>query len=590
MNVKTSLEMSKDIHKPEQLITEHIDIWTSSILAKSTSGRGSSKKYELYGISKLRELILELAVRGKLVPQDTNDEPASVLLEKIAAEKARLIKEKLIKKTKPLSIINNDEKYFELPEGWQWVRLGTIFNSIISGGTPSKNESLYWGGDIPWASVKDLGKDKYILKTQDYITKKGLDAGSKLASENDIIICTRMGIGKIGIAKVPLAFNQDLKAVKLNSYISTDYFLNTYASLKIEGTGTTVKGITQEQLLNYVIALPPTAEQKRIVAKVDELMMLCDQLEQQTEASIDAHATLVEVLLATLTDSSDADELAQNWARISEHFDSLFTTEQSIEALKQTVLQLAVMGKLVPQNPNDEPASVLLEKIAKEKEQLIKDKVIKKEKPLPALTDNEKVFELPSGWEFSRLQQVIDVRDGTHDSPKDASGNNTFPLVTSKDFKDGSINFNTARRISEADHIKISQRSSVDYEDILFSMIGGNIGNQVMVLDTRPFSIKNVALFKYYNKEITIPKFVKLYTEFIAYQLQNSARGGAQPFVSLSYLRSLVFALPPAKEQLRIVAKVDELMAICDQLKAKLQQSQETQVQLTDALVDKALG
>ena len=582
--------MSKDIHKPEQLITEHIDIWTSSILAKSSSGRGSSKKYELYGISKLRELILELAVRGKLVPQDTNDEPASVLLEKIAAEKARLIKEKLIKKTKPLSIINNDEKYFELPEGWQWVRLGTIFNSIISGGTPSKNESLYWGGDIPWASVKDLGKDKYILKTQDYITKKGLDAGSKLASENDIIICTRMGIGKIGIAKVPLAFNQDLKAVKLNSYISTDYFLNTYASLKIEGTGTTVKGITQEQLLNYVIALPPTAEQKRIVAKVDELMLLCDQLEQQTEASIDAHATLVEVLLATLTDSTDSDELAQNWARISEHFDSLFTTEQSIDALKQTVLQLAVMGKLVPQNPNDEPASVLLDKIAEEKEQLIKDKVIKKEKPLPALTDNEKVFELPSGWEFSRLQQVIDVRDGTHDSPKDASGNNTFPLVTSKDFKDGSINFNTARRISEADHIKISQRSSVDYEDILFSMIGGNIGNQVMVLDTRPFSIKNVALFKYYNKEITIPKFVKLYTEFIAYQLQNSARGGAQPFVSLSYLRSLVFALPPAKEQLRIVAKVDELMAICDQLKEKLQQSQETQVQLTDALVDRALG
>ena len=585
-----NVEMSKDIHKPEQLITEHIDIWTSSILAKSSSGRGSSKKYELYGISKLRELILELAVRGKLVPQDTNDEPASVLLEKIAAEKARLIKEKLIKKTKPLSIINNDEKYFELPEGWQWVRLGTIFNSIISGGTPSKNESLYWGGDIPWASVKDLGKDKYILKTQDYITKKGLDAGSKLASENDIIICTRMGIGKIGIAKVPLAFNQDLKAVKLNSYISTDYFLNTYASLKIEGTGTTVKGITQEQLLNYVIALPPTAEQKRIVAKVDELMLLCDQLEQQTEASIDAHATLVEVLLATLTDSTDSDELAQNWARISEHFDSLFTTEQSIDALKQTVLQLAVMGKLVPQNPNDEPASVLLDKIAEEKEQLIKDKVIKKEKPLPALTDNEKVFELPSGWEFSRLQQVIDVRDGTHDSPKDASGNNTFPLVTSKDFKDGSINFNTARRISEADHIKISQRSSVDYEDILFSMIGGNIGNQVMVLDTRPFSIKNVALFKYYNKEITIPKFVKLYTEFIAYQLQNSARGGAQPFVSLSYLRSLVFALPPAKEQLRIVAKVDELMAICDQLKEKLQQSQETQVQLTDALVDRALG
>ena len=123
MNVKTSLEMSKDIHKPEQLITEHIDIWTSSILAKSSSGRGSSKKYELYGISKLRELILELAVRGKLVPQDDNDEPASVLLEKIAVEKAQLIKDKKIKKPRTLPKFIKEDEPFELPLGWEWCLL-----------------------------------------------------------------------------------------------------------------------------------------------------------------------------------------------------------------------------------------------------------------------------------------------------------------------------------------------------------------------------------------------------------------------------------------------------------------------------------
>lgn len=600
-----SVEMSKDINKPEQLITENIDIWTSSILAKSTSGRGSSKKYELYGISKLRELILELAVRGKLVPQDANDEPASVLLEKIAAEKAQLIKDKKVKKPKNLPKIEDNDVLFEAPSGWCWAYLQDISSYIQRGKGPSYAED----GKVMVVSQKCIQWKGFDLTPCRHISDDSLEKyQEERYLQNNDLLWNSTGTGTVGrintidhIEKNSLVADSHvtvIRPIKVHSIFLQTYISSPFIQKRIDPNfeNPLVSGSTKQVELNTSVVLslltpvPPLAEQKRIVAKVDELMLLCDQLEQQTEASIDAHAMLVEVLLATLTDSGDADELAQNWSRISEHFDSLFTTEQSVEALKQTVLQLAVMGKLVPQNQNDEPASALLEKIAKEKEQLIKEKKIKKEKPLPALTDNEKVFELPSGWEFSRLQQVIDVRDGTHDSPKDASGNNTFPLVTSKDFKDGSINFNTARRISEADHIKISQRSSVDYEDILFSMIGGNIGNQVMVLDTRPFSIKNVALFKYYNKEITIPKFVKLYTEFIAYQLQNSARGGAQPFVSLSYLRSLVFALPPAKEQHRIVAKVNELIAICDQLKAKLQQSQETQVQLTDALVDKALG
>src|SRR5690554_2242082 len=152
-----------------------------------------------------------------------------------------------------------------------------------------------------------------------------------------------------------------------------------------------IGGISSANFITILIPIPPTNEQLRIVSKVDELMLLCDQLEQQTEISIDAHASLVELLLATLTDSADANELAQNWARVSEHFATLFTTEQSIEALKQTLLQLAVMGKLVPQDPNDEPAAVLLEKIAAEKAQLIKDKKIKPQKLLPPIAEEEQL-------------------------------------------------------------------------------------------------------------------------------------------------------------------------------------------------------
>ena len=579
------------------LITDHIDIWTSAILAKSTSGRGSNKKYELYGITKLRELILELAVRGKLVPQDSNDEPASALLDEIVAKKAILVKEKKIKKSKILAEVSIDDRPFELPLGWEWGRLGELAIKLTDG---SHNPPKDTGKGYPMLSGQNVNFSKIDFDNPSrYVDLDGFEKeNQRTAVKADDVLLTIVGsIGRSAVVPIDAPkFVLQRSVAVIDTPLNSEYLIKYFAApvslsyYDINAKGTAQKGIYLGQLSLMPIAIPPMAEQHRIVAKVDQLMLLCDDLEQQTEASIEAHATLVEVLLTTLTDSADANELAQNWARLSENFDSLFTTEQSIEALKQTVLQLAVMGKIVPQNPEDEPASVLIEKIAEEKEQLVKEKKIKKEKPLPAITDDERLFELPSGWDFSRLQQIIDVRDGTHDSPKDASGNNTFPLVTSKDFKDGSINFNTARSISEADHIKISQRSSVDYEDILFSMIGGNIGNQVMVLDTRPFSIKNVALFKYYNKKITIPKFVKLYTEFIAYQLQSSARGGAQPFVSLGYLRSLVFALPPINEQHCIVAKVNELMQICDQLRAKLKQSQVTQVQLTDALVEQALA
>lgn len=195
----------------ESLITQHIDTWTSAVKTKSTSGRGSSKKLELYGVKKLRELILELAVRGKLVPQDPSDEPASVLFHLIKEEQTTLVKEKKIKKQKKLPKITEAELLFELPNGWTWCRVGDLFNTIQSGGTPSKREPAYWQGNIPWASVKDLGKSLVFTDTQDYISQEGLLAGSKLANEGDWLICTRMGLGKIGIVSTPMAFNQDLR-------------------------------------------------------------------------------------------------------------------------------------------------------------------------------------------------------------------------------------------------------------------------------------------------------------------------------------------------------------------------------------------
>lgn len=577
----------------EKLITDHIDIWTSAVQAKSSSGRGSSKKRELYGIKKLRELILELAVRGKLVPQDPNDEPASVLLERIAAEKAQLVKDGKIKKSKSFPDLSPEELNFDLPNGWQWCRVGELFLSIASGGTPSKREPAYWDGDIPWASVKDLGKSKLLHDTQDHISDAGLIAGSRLANIDDLLICTRMGLGKIAIVKTPMAFNQDLKSATLSKFIQTDFFLNSYSTIKITGTGTTVAGITQDQLLNYVFALPPMSEQRRIVAKVDELMALCDQLEQQTEASLDAHQVLVETLLATLTNSQNATELMANWARISEHFDTLFTTEQSIEQLKQTILQLAVMGKLVPQDPNDEPAAKLLERIAEEKAQLVKEKKIKKQKALPPIAEDEKPFELPNGWEwvkFGELSEFINGDRSKNYPNKDEYVDQGIPWINTGHIEpDGTLTTKDMNFITK-EKFDTLRSGKIIHTDLVYCLRGATFGKTAFVSPYVEGAIaSSLMIIRPYNVSLREFFYTYLISPFGHSQIFRFDNGSAQPNLSANSVMLYAFPCPPIEEQIRITTKVRELFLMCDQLKQRLRDSQQTQLQLTDAIIEQPL-
>ena len=589
----------------EQLIIDNLDVWSSVVKAKSASGRGrgggKGKKLVIYGIKKLRELILELAVRGLLLPQDINDEPASELLKKFAAEKTKLLKEDKIKNTKKLPPINKDEEPFVLPDGWSLARLGDLSHMITKGTTPTSIGYAFEETGINFIKIENLDCGRVDKNSiSQFISEETNNAlaRSQLCS-GDLLFSIAGTIGKTAIVydtDLPANTNQALAIIKGTGTIYSPSYLRIQLDsfvaekTKKKARGGAMPNVSLGDITVLVSPIPPLAEQDRIVTKVDELMALCDQLEQQTETSISAHKTLVQTLLGALTNVSKRDGFNRAWARIAEHFDTLFTTEWSIDQLKQTILQLAVMGKLIPQNPSDEPASELLKKIAAEKDRLFKEGKIKKQKTLPPIGEGEKPFELPEGWEWCRLQDSIDVRDGTHDSPKDAEGENTFPLVTSKNFIDGMIDLENARQISEQDHIDISKRSLVEVDDILFSMIGGNIGNQVIVREPRPFSVKNVALFKYYDKSATEPKFFKVYTEELAIELQQNASGGAQPFVSLGALRKLVFALPPIKEQRKIVAKVNELMALCNSLKTSINAAQIFQLQLADAMAEQPLN
>ncbi|QOQ69766.1 restriction endonuclease subunit S [Photobacterium damselae] len=576
----------------ESLITQHIDTWTSAVKTKSTTGRGSSKKLELYGVKKLRELILELAVRGKLVPQDPSDEPASVLLERIAAEKAQLVKEKKIKKPKKLADISEEEKPFSLPNGWAWIRLNE-YGEWGSGSTPKRSNSEYYGGSIPWFKSGELKAD-YISVSEETITDLALaETSVRYNNVGDVLVAMYGAtIGKTAILSVRATTNQAVCACTPFIGLSNTYLLlllKAYKSRLIGmGAGGAQPNISREKIINTVIALPSENEQHRIVAKVDELMALCDQLEQQTEASIEAHQLLVSSLLNTLTHSADADELMENWARISDHFDILFTTEESIDQLKQTILQLAVMGKLVPQDPNDEPASVLLERIAEEKAQLIKEKKIKKQKALPPIADDEKPFDLPKGWEWCYIQDLFSVvTDGDHQAPPKADSG--VPFLVIGNLNTGNIKFGGCKFVPNSYYQKLDWTRQPVKGDLLYT-VTGSYGIPIIVTENKPFCVQRHVAILNSTKNTPI--------EFIRYVLRSKysfdfatsvATGIAQKTVPLSGLRRMPVPLPPENELLAILENLEIMMSICDQLKARLKDSQTTQLHLTDAIVEQAV-
>lgn len=583
----------------QQLITKHLDLWTSAHKIRSIAGRGSNNKLDLVGIKKLRELILELAVRGKLVPQDASDEPASELLKKIEADKTKLINAGKIKREKSLPEITEDEKHFELPPGWKFVRLGELTSKLGSGSTPRGGQAAYQENGIIFLRSQNVWNDGLKLDDTAYIsdeTHRGMD-GTHVFPNDILLNITGASLGRTTVfpAKLIVAnVSQHVTIIRLIESQMVKFvhlgIMSPMVQRLVWGrqVGMAIEGLSKKVLEQFEFPVPPLSEQRRIVAKVDELMAFCDQLEQTQSENIAAHAQLVEVLLTTLTNSSDHNELQTNWQRIALHFDTLFTTEHSIDQLKQTILQLAVMGKLVPQSPNDEPASELLIRIAAEKAQLIKEGKIKKEKPLPEITEEEKPFELPSGWEWVRLKQITSkITDGDHQTPPRIESG--FRLLSAKNVRDGFLDFENCDYIAEEAYLKSRERCLPESGDLLIVSVGGTIGrSSVVPVDSDFALVRSVALIK--------P--LLLYSEFLKYSMDSSLlqdsihsrkRGGAQPCLYLSEISMFPFVLPPLAEQHRIVAKVDELMTLCDTLKTNLQDAQTTQLALADALVEQAI-
>jgi type I restriction enzyme S subunit len=557
------------------------------------------------GIAKLRQLILELAVRGLLVPQDPNDEPVSVLLEKITEERTRLIKEGKIKETKEDQKVNIAEMSFELPNGWEWSFIPQVVSndkySIKRGpfGSAIKKDFFVPSGykvyEQQHAINNDFSLGKYYISEEKFNELKAFEI-----KPNDLIISCSGTVGKVAIAPSwmePGIINQALLKLSLNEKaLTNDYFkiLFTAFYMKTE-TLSDLQGTAQKNMVSVEILkkepfpLPPLAEQHRIVTKVDKLMALCDQLEQRQNHSNTVHQRLLQTLLESLTQAVDNEAFQKIWSQIAAHFDMLFTNEASIDQLKQVILQLAVMGKLVPQDPNDEPASVLLEKIAEEKARLVKEGKIKKQNPLPKINEEEKPFQLPIGWEWVRLGRALKkITDGTHHSPLNGE-KGEYLYISAKNIKSEGIMLSNATYVTREVHDEIYSRCDPEYGDLLYIKDGATTGIVTINNLKEPFSmLSSVALLKVPKGILNSYLLLSLRSPYFYNEMRAGMTGVAITRVTLNKLDNAIISIPSLAEQHRIVAKVDELMAICDQLKSQISKSQQIQEHLATAIVKKA--
>ncbi|KFF81762.1 restriction endonuclease subunit S [Pseudomonas syringae] len=554
------------------------------------------------GIKKLRELILELAVRGKLVPQDPSDEPASKLLKRIAEEKARLVAEGKIKKQKPLAEVGEEAVPFELPAGWKWSSLAQVaFVNPRNAAADSLEVSF-----VPMTFIGTRFDDQHGQEPRLWgEVKQGF---------------THFAEGDIGVAKITPCFENSKACVFSNlmnglgagttelhivrpangtldpryvlAYLKSPQFL-LVGETKMTGTAGQ-KRLPKDFVEANPFPLPPLAEQHRIVAKVDELMALCDRLETQQIDAGNAHAQLVQALLDSLTQASDATDFASNWQRLAEHFHTLFTTEPSIDALKQTLLQLAVMGKLVLQDPSDEPASELLKRIAVEKARLVAEGKLKKQKPQAEITDPEAPFGLPSNWTWSRIGDLaLSTEYGLSEKTSDLQ--NGVPVLKMGDIQNGQVMLGGQMKVSKA--TEGLPELYLEPEDLLYNRTNsaelvGKTGLFLGRADEFTFAsylirircLKSLFSPSYLNISMNAPRFRE--TQITPHLKQQCGQAN----VNGTIMKNMMISAPPIAEQHRIVAKVNQLMDLCNQLKIRLTQTRQLNEQLANTLIERALA
>lgn len=511
------------------------------------------------GVARLRELVLHLAISGDLISTEKPID-ASPLLDAIEEQKRKHPeRKKVVAKQASVS-----PAIIKTPPHWAVCRLGDLALTITGGGTPSKNHPAYWGGEIPWASVKDMKELKFLDDTEDYITEEGLkNSSSNLISPGRIIVCTRMGLGKIAINRVALAINQDLKALELPKEVNSDFFLILFKTRAVTGTGTTVSGIKQDQLLALPAALPPIEEQSRIVAKVDELMALCDRLEGQQQARRKLQNNLRHSTLQAVASATSPHELQTTWARLADNFGRLFHAPEDVRMLRDVIFDLALRGALLPDVTHEDSAD--------------------------SIADG--ATPLPDGWDWKTLAELSEYITSGSRGWKSYVSSIGDSFIRSQDIKHDALIFENPAFVSLPAKAE-GKRTLVRQGDLLLTITGGNVGKcaTVPALNQDAYVSQHVALIRLREPWLA---------EFIHIWMINAFGGrlflaryiyGDKPGLNLAQVGSIPIPVPTPSACVAILERLRTYQAMCAKLERQLKVKQETAAALVLAAVSSLTG
>jgi len=592
------------------------------------------KQFEVFarapgGVDELRDLILQLAVTGKLVPQNSTESSANLLVESIKATKAKLLKAKSISKQSIFLTIPDQDKPFSEPAGWVFVRLGEVSNRIGSGSTPRGGKSAYTETGIPFFRSQNVWNNGLKLHDVAYIPDSTHEKMSNTAVYAKDILLNITGASLGRCALIPNEFKHGNVSQHVTIIRATEPETRKYLHLCIlsphtqdmiwkRQVGMAREGLSKKVLEQFEIPLPPLEEQKRIVAKVDELMALCDTLEaqqqQQAQTVLRANTAAINSLLNPApqsgqnspkttekeTSTTPENSFEQNWQRIAQHFNTLYGCTlpmpkgqgrkkkylvglENVKALRQVILKLAVTGFLT--HRGDGSANKDLEALRSARQQLERTKVIRKYK-VDALSKKEIGFVIPKEWEISRLGEITDVSSGS--TPLKGKmyyyEDGSIPWVTSsltcREFIDEAETLITPQAVEECG-LRIYKPGT-----LLLAMYGqGKTRGQVTELRIPATTNQACAAISFFEGHDNLKGFIKLVLWKLYDELRELADGGAQPNLNGIKVKATAVPFPPLEEQKRIVTKVDQLMTLCDQLEQQLTQSYSDAEKLMQATV-----
>ena len=459
----------------------------------------------------LKNSILQIAIQGKLVPQRPEEGNAEDLYKQIQAEKQKLIKEGKIKKEKPLPPITDDEKPFEIPKSWKWVRLGEIFQHNTG---KALNSSDKVGIKKKYITTSNLYWNRFELENVREMYFSNNEIEKCLVKKGDLLVCEGGDIGRAAIWNYDYEICLQNHIHRLRSYvkINTKYFYYIFYfyknTNKIGGKGIAIKGLSSMALHILFIPLPPLAEQKRIVAKIEEFLPYVERYE------------------------TAYNKLQQ----LNKHFP---------DDLQKSVLQLAIQGRLVPQYPEEGNAEDLYKQIHAEKQKLIKEGKIKKEKPLPPITDDEKPFEIPESWKWVRLGEVLSISSGDGLTLKEMDKTGIYPVYGGNGITGYHNSFN------------------INKKTLIIGRVGFYCGS-THITHGKAWITDNAFITTFNENKIEI-MWLKFFIDYL--NPKKKASSTAQPVISGKLIYPMLMPLPPLAEQKRIVAKIEELLPLCDKLK-----------------------